>query len=143
MAGQPTKATDELILRLVEALKYLPIRHACDLVDIHKDTYYEWLKRAEAGDEPYATFASLARTARAEYVAQQIRTIVRAGKKNWRATAWYLERCFPDEFGRKLTQDVNFKGSMNLDLSALSDDELAFLERITAKLGAGRPGASP
>jgi hypothetical protein len=105
--GRPTELTDELAVALVEALRRLPIRYACDLVGISDQTYRNWVERGEAEEEPYASFLGLARRARAEYIGDRVGVIERAAIDDWKAAAWYLERCAPEEFKPRSAQETD------------------------------------
>lgn len=48
---------------------------------------------------PFAEFSLAVRKALAEWELEQLEAIAEAGKKDWRASAWLLERRFPDEYG--------------------------------------------
>ena len=71
-----------------------------------------------------------------------------AEQGNWQAAAWELERCYPDEYGKRIAAEVSGKdgGSIKteteisgniktaVDLSMLSDEELERLEQIVDKI---------
>lgn len=108
-AAGHTKLTDELALRLVDALMVLPIKLACESVGVTEQSYHAWAKRADAGEEPFATFFSLAREARAKFVRDQVEAILgsRSAPGNWKAKAWYLERCLPEHFKLRTEQQTD------------------------------------
>ena len=115
--GRPTKLTDELQDALVEKLRegnY--IETACALVGITDRTYYRWIERAEdelervaknprrriqKSEEPFIQFRQAVKKARAEAESEAVTAIRQEGKKTWTAYAWWLERSFPDRWGRK------------------------------------------
>lgn len=48
--------------------------------------------------------------------------IFKASRRTWQAGAWYLERVYPDEFGRKKIQEANTNESLiNLIQSLTSE----------------------
>lgn len=56
--GRPTKLDAKLQRQIVKALKTgATIADVCRHVGIHRDTFYEWLKRGEAGEAPYSDFS--------------------------------------------------------------------------------------
>ncbi|HZJ66960.1 MAG TPA: hypothetical protein VFD36_25810, partial [Kofleriaceae bacterium] len=73
---------------------------ACKACGIAEKTYYNWLERGKAGEEPYASFlqATAKAAAEAEVYAQ---TVVMSGRGNWQARAWWLERTRPTKYGRR------------------------------------------
>lgn len=98
--GKPTLCVPEGYEPLLGLLRMgMYVQQACNMVGIAKDTIYDWLKRGAAGEEPYAAFASAYEkaAAQAEMVAL---SDIRAGKNNWQARAWFLERRFRDRWGR-------------------------------------------
>ena len=56
------------------------------------------MKKGEQGEQPYAKFREQATRARANGKIVLVRQIL--ADKDWWAKAWYLERCWPNEFGR-------------------------------------------
>ncbi|HKE79025.1 MAG TPA: hypothetical protein VKB54_06940 [Solirubrobacteraceae bacterium] len=102
--GRPTALTPELAERLVELLRAGSHPDvACKVVGIGRRTYYRWLARGQsnrARDRPYADLRDRIGQARAEAEARAVAQIARAGADDWRAAAWFLERGFPDRWGR-------------------------------------------
>lgn len=100
MTGRPTKLTPGMQEKILEYIrKGLPIVQACAASGIHKDTYYEWLKRAKKKRQPYADFADA--LGQAEGVAQA--SLVNKLQDEGGPTSWQfiLERRWPGEWGRK------------------------------------------
>ena len=82
-------------------------KDAADLSEICRDTFYRWLREADAVDKdgkPPAQFKQQRKLknalikARASFKAYHVQRIIRASQKNWTASAWLLERKFPEEF---------------------------------------------
>ena len=59
-----------------------------------------WVSRGKAGEAPYVSFAAAVKKAERDAEARAVRTIRKAGKKHWVAYAWWLERKFPESWGR-------------------------------------------
>ena len=59
---------------------------------INARTLRRWLRRGADGEEPYESFAEAVDEAEAYAEARDLRVIVEAGKTDWRAAAWRLER---------------------------------------------------
>jgi hypothetical protein len=147
-----TKLDDDLLSDLVTALETLPIRIACDLVGIHESTYRRWVGWGEAGEEPYASFLELAKQSRAAYVQGRLRIIEQAtttlglGKGDWKAAAWYLERCFPEHYARQTTekQEISGPGGTPLfgaqpDPQAVNDALLILINHCPIPSASGQP----
>ena len=69
-------------------------KDAAMLAGIGESTFYEWKDKPE--------FAEAIKKAESKCKNQCIQEIRRAGKEQWQATAWFLERKYPKEFGRKI-----------------------------------------
>jgi transposase len=86
------------------------LEHAADLAEISRRTVYRWLERGDADDAPaedarLVEFARAWRRARAEFIAESLKTIAER-KNGWKALAWRLERLEPAKFGRRLTTEL-------------------------------------
>lgn len=101
--GRPTDCTPEVIERVVQALR---LGHYADTAaaygGISESTYYLWLKRGAAGEQPYSDFSEAVKEATA---AAEMRALARirqaADGGTWQAAAWYLERRLPGKWGRR------------------------------------------
>jgi hypothetical protein len=82
------------------------INAACDLAGVSETRFYAWMREGEQEDAPedYRQFAAAVKKARAEAQDVALRNIRRAGleHRTWQANAWFLERSFPELWGRKL-----------------------------------------
>jgi transposase len=117
---RPTKLNNELqkqIVDLIRAGNYIETASAC--AGINKDTLYDWLKRGarekarkdgkiDKREEIYVHFSDAVEKAIAEAEARDVMIIANASKNDWKASAWRLERKFPNKWGRKehITADV-------------------------------------
>lgn len=107
--GRHTKLTPELQESICDAIKQgLYIYRACELNDISRDTYFEWLKRAEDKNHPenklYADFSDAIKRAEAVDIQERLKTARElALKANQWPEAWrYLESRYPAEYGKKV-----------------------------------------
>lgn len=75
-------------------------KDAYEYVGINADTFYEWIKR-------YPEFSEQITHERLKGKVSMIRSIREQGKKDWRATAWYLERRYAQEFAQQLVIRVD------------------------------------
>ena len=115
VGGRPTKLNDDLQERLVKVIKagnY--IETASAYVGISKNTLYSWLRRGEAekvrrekgekgkgSETKYIRFSDAIERALAEAEIRDVLKIDRASESQWQASAWRLERKFPEKWGRK------------------------------------------
>jgi len=143
--GRPTKLTPELQAKaekLIASGNYAST--TCRLLGISESTWYDWLKRGKESKRKnrYSEFSDAIKRAEAAAEARAVSGIMAAGRKNWTAYAWYLERKSPDRWGRKdkLQQEISgpngqpVEVEMEVDLSCLSDEELRTLVAIQQKL---------
>ena len=104
--GAPTKCTPELTERYCQAIRRGAYqRTACEYAGITPRAVQYWAERAEAGEEPYASFVSQVKEAEAAAVLTRLARIEKAGMDGvWQADAWYLERRYPEEWGRRVQE---------------------------------------
>ncbi len=116
------------------------IETSCKAAGIHKDTYYEWMKRArlaKPGDDRYVAFAVKADAALGEAEARDVQTIFLASKEQWQAAAWRLERRFPERWSR----NDRLRVDGNVDVAVSDDGLVGKLARLIAGAKeAGNPG---
>jgi len=103
--GQPTKFNKIIAAEIVKNVRrQLSISNAARLAGQPPSTVLAWIKRgmndAENGlNNDFVDFALNVKKVRAEKVIELI-DIIALGQDNWRAIAWLLEKCCPEEFGR-------------------------------------------
>ena len=71
---------------------------AARLAGVSLGTLQAWLARGEKGEQPFADFTEAFRQAEAECEAGAVRTLKGAGDDDWRATAQFLGRRFPERW---------------------------------------------
>jgi hypothetical protein len=93
---------------------------AAESVGIGRSTHYEWMSKGEEGIEPYAGYTDAIKKAEANAQMQALSVVKNAMADNWQAAAWYLERKFPELFGRrdKLTQEISTKNNEPLTVDS-------------------------
>ena len=76
---------------------------ACRLAGISKVTFYNWLKRADAGDEAAQAFVNALEKAEAEAERTLVANVTRASHSPqfWAAGMTLLERKMPEKWGRR------------------------------------------
>lgn len=125
--------TQQLSDAIVEHIRQgCPLDVAAELEGVYRTRAYEWLKRGEADEEPYASFRDEVARARAEVtrgVLNEIRTAVYVSQKgneypDMRARQWYAERVLG--YSPKLEQKVEHSGEVK-GLREKTDEELVKL----------------
>jgi len=79
---------------------------ACTAAGISRSTYYEWCKEGkehaqEEQDTLQRQLYEALPTAEAQCELQHLKTITKASKKDWHASAWYLERTRPARYAKR------------------------------------------
>jgi len=80
---------------------------------ISEVTYYDWIKRGKAGEDPFLKFLKSIKKARAKAVISNVLVIQTAGKKSWQAAAWWLEQTHHKDWGRK--ESIKLKKEVSLE----------------------------
>lgn len=95
-----TPDRQEKLLEAIRAGNY--IQTACTYAGISKQTYYNWKHTAETPDAPEwaVDLFDAIENARAQAEVRNVALIQRAATTQWQAAAWWLERSFPQQFGR-------------------------------------------
>lgn len=137
-----TKFGPETCKEIIEGIKQgYPQKTAAALAGVSESTFYDWLKRGEDAKRKtkYSEFLESVKKAREHSKAHHLGVIRKAGEgddKNrpqWQASAWYLERMFPDEFGR--TQRVDMRADVKSESKTTVKDEGAEFDvrKLSAK----------
>lgn len=134
--GRPTKLTDEVQEKILGAVRAgIWLDQAASLAGIAPSSLYLWadkgqraLELAELEDKPvkgvdavYADFSEALKKARAEAEARNITQIQNAAANGtWQAAAWFLERSFPQRWGRVDRMELTGKdgGAMQVTVTA-------------------------
>ena len=102
MAGRKTKLTEKLtedIVKRIRAGNYIKV--ACLAVGISHTAYFDWIKKGEEGISPYSEFLYSVKKAEAEAHVNYVAIIASQAPAQWQATAWWLERKFPDKWAKR------------------------------------------
>jgi len=137
-----SKAHGKLSKEIVDAVcqeisRGVPIRHACTIGGIAKETYYNWKKKAREERENcsdseedlekleqslYQYFDKESEKAVALAIASRVEHI--RLDNSWQSSAWWLERMAHEDFGKKQTIDANVSAKVKSeDISKFFDDE--------------------
>lgn len=125
------KLTPERHERIVGIIRVgLTVERACAMAGIAKPSFYDWLRRgARAREQPEeqrsaedaACLAFLDAIEQAEAQAE-LRSVVRIGRaaeSQWQADAWFLERRFPDRWGRRERHELSGPGGGPIAVAAI------------------------
>lgn len=134
-----TKETQARICDLIESGNTVAV--AAQAAGITEQTFYNWKRRGEAAEErqrvgekltaterSYLSFFEAIKRAEAVSHAAAVAQIRKAGDKQWQALAWWLERKFPEQWGRRDTTKIEATvRQKEVKPEELSDEELALL----------------
>lgn len=116
MAGRKPKLTPEIQKEFCAYVASgLTKKGAADAVCISETALYDWLKKGQADRDRgkntiYSKFLESVKKAEAKFKLTHIKNIkVAAEDGAWQASAWLLERCYRDEYGRA-AMDINVGG---------------------------------
>lgn len=137
----------ELVEPLVEYLgEGMGFKEACHLVGVSPTSVRRWVNAGQhdldnGRDTANAEFAYRVTQAMAEAKRTRINALNRAAENPafWAAAAWWLERRYPQEFGRQDRVNMNLTGNLNLGKAAgieVSEDEADAIRNVLARVGA-------
>ena len=112
MAGRPTKLTPQVQARIVQAIVGgNDITVAAAYAGIHKAQFYRWLEKGEQQQQGiYRAFRDAIQKAQADAETRNVALIAKAAQEGtWTAAAWWLERKYPERWGRKERHEVTGK----------------------------------
>lgn len=123
-AHRPTLCTPDVTARFLQAVRAGNfIEDAAVFAGIDRGTYYRWLEKAEDPRpeyQVYRDFRDTAIAARTESKVGHVLNLHNAGKKHWQASAWYLERSYPEQFGRRRLEVTGAEGGpIRVDVEGL------------------------
>jgi Winged helix-turn helix len=90
------------------------IRTACEAVGIDESTFHDWIARSEQGEKQFIEFSKRTGAARAKAKKRLVKVLVKASPKDWRAAAWLLSHCWPQEFSEIVRSEVGLLGGVIL-----------------------------
>lgn len=133
--GRPTDCTPEVTASVCRHIRRgVTYEDAARCSGISGTSFREWMARGRDGDEPYATFAAAVEKAKAAGKSARLARIEKAGKTGaWQADAWWLERVYPAEFGRRVVEhtgggggpvQVDVRTAVRAALRDLPDEEV-------------------
>jgi transposase len=134
--GRPTLLTRKLEKEIMQNVELgLAYAEVCRLVGISYSTFLEWQRkgREEEARAPYRGFVERLDSAKIRGKRNNILGVRLAGRDDWKALAFLLERQWPEEYGRRQIVDarhstpdgaLRYEHSQVLDLSGVEDDDL-------------------
>lgn len=103
--GPVPKLTPERAKAIVDAVAAgVPRAFAAMRAGVTERCLYKWLAKGRQGGKRNAVYVQLVQAvqkAEADAVARNVALVQSAAKKSWQAAAWWLERRYHAEFGRK------------------------------------------
>jgi hypothetical protein len=111
--GRPSKLTPETTERLLQALRIgSSYEAACAYAGIDYSTFRKWMQKGErAKSGRFFEFFKLVKRAELEAELLCVRSWIKQIPEDWRAAKEFLERRFPERWGRsvKVEQDSPFR----------------------------------
>ena len=93
----------------------VPRKYAAQRAGVCERSLRAWLARGRREpDGIYAAFLAAIEKAEADALARNVAIIQKAANSTWQAAAWWLERRYPAEFGRKDKTVIHTGGKGNL-----------------------------
>lgn len=121
------KLNPELTKNICKNIKNgIPFKYACKICGISKSTFYNWHNKGKkANDGLFKEFYDEVEEAKAVAIALRLKRIYKAGEKNWKADAWWLERVC-DEFNpkKKFGGEMNVNKGKGIARALFTDEEL-------------------
>tara|TARA_R100001594_G_scaffold60327_1_gene94248 strand:- start:10294 stop:10755 length:462 start_codon:yes stop_codon:yes gene_type:complete len=109
------------------------IEDACIFAGISSRQYRRWRELAEQGVEPYASRWVEIQKSEAQAVVRNLFNIQSAANNGtWQASAWILERKYPEKYARKDFVQIN--ESKDFDVELYWSDGTVFIENEDEKL---------
>jgi transposase len=100
--ARPSKLTPERADDLVVLLAaHVPVEVAARSVNVSRRTLDRWLRQDEFRERVEQARVAGPQATDALSEARAVVLILRAAQKDWRASAWWLERRWPERWGRR------------------------------------------
>lgn len=147
--GRPTLCTDDTIAEFEKCiLDGGTMADAADLIGVARSTAADWMARGLRGEAPFSGFSDAVTRARAKAKMSAIRSVrdgaLLNGTHDWRASATYLERQYPAEWGPQQAVSVKVEKELEKALDKLKEDLPAdAYELVLASLSREAGGEAP
>lgn len=124
--ARPTKLTFETTEKLCEAIRLgSTYELACNFAGVSYNRFNEWRKAGKAAKNgKFKEFYNAIKKAEGDATNKWLGHIEDAAQDgNWQAAAWKLERRYPDDYGKRIKQQVQSQ-NVEIDVSSLTDEQL-------------------
>ncbi len=130
--ARPTSLTPDIGTKLVRAISGGNTREtSANYAGISVATLYVWLaKGRQQATGVYHEFLEAVEKAEAEAVITSVVTIREAARESWQAAAWWLERRYPDAWGRK--DRVTIESMIKTEAEKIAQDLGLTVEEVMA-----------
>lgn len=121
-----TKLTPELVAQAAKMIaEGCYVETVAQALGIHKSTWYEWIKKGEEEEAGiYRDFADAIKKATPQAEIKAVEGVLKAGREgNWQALAWFLERRFPERYGRRDRVSLEQSGEVKVIFQGLPRPE--------------------
>ena len=110
--GMKTKLNNDLIKQIAKMVEMgTPSKYVAQAVGVDVTTWYKWLQRGEKAKKGiYFDLFKAVKKAEGRAIERNVSIIQKAAIDNWQAAAWWLERRYPEEFGKKSETILSGKG---------------------------------
>jgi len=135
--GRHSKLDLEMKAAIIKCIRAgLSYRRTCDFVGIHEDSFITWRQRGEKEleEEQVSIYTELfgeVKRAESEAIIMRLKNINDASKEHWQAAAWFLERKYPDEWGRKDRHEIEGELKVESFLNQLPPDIAAAIIKLS------------
>lgn len=103
---RPSKLTPDVQRIIVGAVREgMYLEPSAALAGVTRQTIYNWAKRGEGGEEPYAAFFVALKKAEAEAELDLYRE-VRQKQDGWQSVSWVMERRWPYRWAARVRTQV-------------------------------------
>jgi hypothetical protein len=115
---RPTKLNPELIIEICDKIERGVTQKTAALTSgITEHTFHNYINRGKQETEGiYFQFFQSLKKSQANLKATYEQLIFDAAHKDWKAAMTYLERKYPDEYGRQEKTRVEHSGQLTIDL---------------------------
>lgn len=141
--GRPSKITPEITEEICDYIKSGNYPEtAAALAGIHRATFYRWIKKGNQHKTGlHREFCDRIKEAEAYAQGAAVERIRAAGDKNWQALAWWLERKFPELWGRRQRVELEHSGEIKQEVKVSIHDRIQQAQEYFDELDESREGS--
>lgn len=126
--GRPSKYEPERVNAIIDAISHgMYAEQAAVACGISKTTFVRWR-------DIYPEFKERVERAQAFAEERYIRLILRHATTSWQAAAWWLERTFPDRYGRRARVELTGAEDGPVEIAVTHEEAQAVADRFTARV---------